>query len=593
MRSKPDSMSILEAYDQYRKHNLLVNRLYQRKLVWTQQEKQLLIDSIFKQYALPSFLFSKSADSPDTLEILDGMQRLTAIFDFIENRIDYNGKYFDIDAFPAARLAAQRKAFKPQTDKTLLLSNEKSVDFVGYALSTNIIDASRDETIDLFRRINSQGRLLSNQDRRRSGVTSEFSSIVDSLSSSIRGDISSEIIDLMKMPSISLTDSSQQNGYGISIDDMFWFKTGILNRQNIRHSDDEELIADLVASVLSDRPFAASQENFDRLYSEDDSMAKTLEVNLKEYGAKRLQENFLHVFSVINEILIVHQPKDTNFKKTVSKSHTNTNPAKYAFYAFFMAVFNLVIGQNQYPSNFEGIWNGILGLEQSLRRGSHSANVNERTSNIDSVKGRISNFFTLSEQEKNHASSEYVLTRLLAEANGESSLFEFKIGFYNDIPNKKSSFNPDVISKICKVATSLANTPQKRDKYIFIGIADSDESAQLYQKRHEKPIFKIGKNYIVGVERDLFLSELKWDSYLQKIITLIQKQPISKEMRVMLTSPNTYAVNGLRVLAFRITSTRTPEKYEDKYYERIGNSVSEVSDSDRLIQLTKLLNSNE
>ena len=50
MSITPRGMSVQEAYRLYRDGNLLVNRRYQRKLVWTEQEKARLIDSILKGF---------------------------------------------------------------------------------------------------------------------------------------------------------------------------------------------------------------------------------------------------------------------------------------------------------------------------------------------------------------------------------------------------------------------------------------------------------------------------------------------------------------------------------------------------------------
>lgn len=46
MSIAPRGMSVTEAYRLFRSGNLLVNRKYQRKLVWTEVEKEKLIGSI-------------------------------------------------------------------------------------------------------------------------------------------------------------------------------------------------------------------------------------------------------------------------------------------------------------------------------------------------------------------------------------------------------------------------------------------------------------------------------------------------------------------------------------------------------------------
>jgi uncharacterized protein with ParB-like and HNH nuclease domain len=58
MIESPRGMTIMEAYELYRNDKLIINRRYQRKLVWSQQEKKSLIDSILKQYPIPLILLA-------------------------------------------------------------------------------------------------------------------------------------------------------------------------------------------------------------------------------------------------------------------------------------------------------------------------------------------------------------------------------------------------------------------------------------------------------------------------------------------------------------------------------------------------------
>lgn len=65
------------SYEDYRNNQYLVNRRYQRKLVWELEEKQAFIDSLANGYPVPLFLFAKCVyKGQDRSEIIDGMQRL-------------------------------------------------------------------------------------------------------------------------------------------------------------------------------------------------------------------------------------------------------------------------------------------------------------------------------------------------------------------------------------------------------------------------------------------------------------------------------------------------------------------------------------
>jgi hypothetical protein len=79
--------SIQSMYNWYRDEKLFVNRKYQRKLVWTLEEKQRLIESILKKYPIPAILIAEKGDASGSYEIIDGLQRLHAIVSFKENRI--------------------------------------------------------------------------------------------------------------------------------------------------------------------------------------------------------------------------------------------------------------------------------------------------------------------------------------------------------------------------------------------------------------------------------------------------------------------------------------------------------------------------
>ena len=75
---------------------------YQRGNVWTLSQKQALIDSMFKNVDIGKFAiikrrWGKNPNEPETpflSEMLDGKQRLTAIYEFIIGKFKFKGLYF-------------------------------------------------------------------------------------------------------------------------------------------------------------------------------------------------------------------------------------------------------------------------------------------------------------------------------------------------------------------------------------------------------------------------------------------------------------------------------------------------------------------
>jgi len=75
---------------------------WQREEVWDKSKKQQLIDSILRGWKLPKFYFSKTSGVDDEYEVVDGQQRLMAIYEFYDNELplslesanEFGGTYY-------------------------------------------------------------------------------------------------------------------------------------------------------------------------------------------------------------------------------------------------------------------------------------------------------------------------------------------------------------------------------------------------------------------------------------------------------------------------------------------------------------------
>ena len=75
---------------------------WQRQKVWSRSKKQKLIDSILRGWKLPKFYFLKISSDPEAYEVVDGQQRLAAIFDFFDSELrlresaaeEFGGAYY-------------------------------------------------------------------------------------------------------------------------------------------------------------------------------------------------------------------------------------------------------------------------------------------------------------------------------------------------------------------------------------------------------------------------------------------------------------------------------------------------------------------
>jgi uncharacterized protein with ParB-like and HNH nuclease domain len=64
------------------KNAIDTNPDFQRPPVWSRGQKQLLIDTILQGYDIPKLYWRKTSNRPERYDVVDGQQRLRAIFEF-------------------------------------------------------------------------------------------------------------------------------------------------------------------------------------------------------------------------------------------------------------------------------------------------------------------------------------------------------------------------------------------------------------------------------------------------------------------------------------------------------------------------------
>lgn len=89
MKMERTEMEVKDILDLFRNHMLKANPEYQRGVVWTPARKKKLIDSVMRGYPLPLIYLhhirrNVAGAQRDDFEIIDGQQRIDALFEFAE-----------------------------------------------------------------------------------------------------------------------------------------------------------------------------------------------------------------------------------------------------------------------------------------------------------------------------------------------------------------------------------------------------------------------------------------------------------------------------------------------------------------------------
>src|SRR5436190_17928856 len=82
---EPGSKTIIDLIHLYSSNRLNLNPGFQRKSVWTEKDRRLLIDSIVRNYPLPAIFLYKRKDINGGIvfDVIDGKQRIESILMFI------------------------------------------------------------------------------------------------------------------------------------------------------------------------------------------------------------------------------------------------------------------------------------------------------------------------------------------------------------------------------------------------------------------------------------------------------------------------------------------------------------------------------
>jgi hypothetical protein len=143
---------------------LIVDDSYQRRSVWLLKDKVALIETILLKFVIPELFFWKSDVDPETgktrTHVVDGQQRIKTIDDFI------GGVFLLHEQFLLNEESKQKWGGKSFAD----LNEEDRKSFWTYDFNIVEIDriATREEIVDMFKRLNLTNYNLNEQERRNS-----------------------------------------------------------------------------------------------------------------------------------------------------------------------------------------------------------------------------------------------------------------------------------------------------------------------------------------------------------------------------------------------------------------------------------------
>lgn len=580
------STSIQTIYAMFSEGKLFVNRRYQRKLVWTLEEKQKLIESIQKKYPIPAILIAEREEFPGTYEIIDGLQRLHAIISFIETAFPtLNGARFAIEHFPTAKQVSDDGGFSPIVSDSYLTQREVG-DLLNYNLATSYMrGATEAEINDVFDRINTYGHRLSDQERRQAGVQNEFSNMVRSVACTLRGDESADILSLRKMPSISIDLPMTKHGYEVQASEVFWVEQGILRATDLRDSMDEQCIADVAACVVGGSLIDRSKVALDEIYSEGSSEEARISNALTVYGTDKFEDEFKYC---VGEILkVCAEGSSTKLRELIfKKSQTNAFPSVFA--VILLAFHELIVKEGLEVADYAGVKKAMVEIAERIDRGRSATSPDERRKNVDAVKGIVRSCFiesTVPEKiYSNHSTVD--IDAAIRRSEIELADYELKQGLLSLSDERK--IDEALVEKVLKTICAIANNGKGRSGRVLIGITDKDADAERIRKIDGIAARVVGRRKVVGVEREAKYLGLSTEQYVAKWRDAIKAAPLTPSLRdAVLSSFDYNSYFGLGVLILVVPPQSELSYYGGKVYWRNNDSTVEAESAEQIVTIAK------
>ncbi|MCU1291390.1 MAG: hypothetical protein JWP08_240 [Bryobacterales bacterium] len=165
-RSESYAMSIGELMNLYVADEMDLHPDYQRLFRWTHQQKVDFIESVLLRIPLPAIFVYQRPDG--VWDVVDGLQRLSTIFEFVGILRDVNAAPVEALILAATELLPELQGVAYEAMDHRTLTTAQRIDFKRQKMDVKIILSDSDETAktDLFVRLNTGGTPLSQQEVR-------------------------------------------------------------------------------------------------------------------------------------------------------------------------------------------------------------------------------------------------------------------------------------------------------------------------------------------------------------------------------------------------------------------------------------------
>lgn len=321
IRVDPKTFSLRQVLDMIDDGDLELAPDFQRLKVWTSVQKSRLIESVLLRIPLPAFYFS--SDDTGKLQVVDGLQRLSTIHDFVRGAA--KGTSFQLDGLEYLQDQLGGKDFSSFNSQLWIrrINNTQIV--------ANVIDPQTPYSVkfDIFKRINTGGSPLNAQEIRHCLSKPQSRHLLHQLThlTEFKNATRAQLVDNVRMVDreVALRYCAFGEGPGLAKYSEFASMDEFLNQAT---KELDEMLP--IAAISIKHRFASSMRNaillfgdhsFRKWHTDDDrlrpfnrALFDVWSVLLSQYTAKQLQPVARKIVQGARE-LMTH---DTDFIASIS-----------------------------------------------------------------------------------------------------------------------------------------------------------------------------------------------------------------------------------------------------------------------------------
>lgn len=157
-----ETLTVAALCNFYEKGVLNLSPTFQRKSVWTDRDRQLLIQSLLRGFPIPAvFLYKRHHDGDLRYDVIDGKQRLETILRFMGAMRGAFTVTTELTELEGVQRIDARSLARNRSHMTVIRPALQA-----YRIPVIEVDGDLGDIVELFVRINSTGKTLTPQERR-------------------------------------------------------------------------------------------------------------------------------------------------------------------------------------------------------------------------------------------------------------------------------------------------------------------------------------------------------------------------------------------------------------------------------------------